>query len=134
MLYDFANIGVFVLFSALFVFGTLLVGMLFHARKPTLEKETGYECGEPPLDESWARFTTRMHNIALVFLIFEAEMALLVPVIVALRRFRLISNTLARLALVEISLFIIVLALALVYAWRKGMLDWSNDFLPSSDI
>ena len=133
MLYDFANIGIFVLFSALFVFGTLLVGMLFRPRNPTPEKTTIYECGEPPFGSSWVRYNSRIYNSALVFLIFAVEMAFLFPVIVVVRRFKLISTSLAQIALAEIIFFALVLALALIYAWRKGALDWIRTSLSPSD-
>lgn len=124
MLYDFANIIVFFIVTAILVYGTLLVSRLFRPHKPTPEKNTIYECGEPPFGGSWVRYNIRFYNIALVFLIFDVEVALLFPVVLVLRQFKLISPVFGAIAVGEILFFVVVLLVALIYAWRKGALDW----------
>ncbi len=69
-------------------------------------------------------YNIRFYNIALVFLIFDVEIAFLFPVILVLREFKLISRTMGAIALAEVLFFVIVLIVALIYAWRKGALDW----------
>lgn len=124
MLYDFANIGVFLLLTAMLVFGTLLVGRLFRIQRPTPEKNTIYECGEPPFGSAWVRYNIRFYNIALVFLIFDVEVVCLFPVVLVLNHFKLISRTLMYVAVGEVAFFVIVLVIALIYAWHKGAMDW----------
>ncbi|MCD6386522.1 NADH-quinone oxidoreductase subunit A [Candidatus Sumerlaeota bacterium] len=124
MLYDFANIVVFLVLTGVLVFGTLLVGRLVRTQKPTPEKNTIYECGEPPFGSSWVRYNIRFYNIALVFLIFDVEVVCLFPVILVLQHFKLISRTLMLVAVGEVAFFVVVLVIALIYAWHKGALDW----------
>ncbi|MCX7766214.1 MAG: NADH-quinone oxidoreductase subunit A [Candidatus Sumerlaeia bacterium] len=124
MLFDLANIIVFLIVTLILVYGTLLVSRLIRPHNPTPEKNTIYECGEPPFGSSWIRYNIRFYNIALVFLIFDVEIAFLFPVILVLREFKLISRTMGAIALAEVLFFVIILIVALIYAWRKGALDW----------
>lgn len=124
MLFDLANIIVFLIVTLILVYGTLLVSRLIRPHNPTPEKNTIYECGEPPFGSPWIRYNIRFYNIALVFLIFDVEIAFLFPVILVLREFKLISRTMGVIALAEVLFFVIVLIVALIYAWRKGALDW----------
>lgn len=124
MLFDLANIIVFLIVTLILVYGTLLVSRLIRPHNPTPEKNTIYECGEPPFGSPWIRYNIRFYNIALVFLIFDVEIAFLFPVILVLREFKLISRTMGAIVLAEVLFFVIVLIVALIYAWRKGALDW----------
>lgn len=124
MLFDLVNIIVFLIVTLILVYGTLLVSRLIRPHNPTPEKNTIYECGEPTFGSSWIRYNIRFYNIALVFLIFDVEIAFLFPVILVLREFKLISRTMGAIALAEVLFFVIVLIVALIYAWRKGALDW----------
>ena len=78
--FDYANVAVFVVFAVAFVI--LNISILSWILRPTIrdeQKETTYECGEPPVGSSWVRFDMRFYTVALVFLIFDVEVAFLYP-------------------------------------------------------
>jgi len=82
------------------------------------ETLTTYESGMEPIGGAWIQFNIRYYMFALVFVVFDVETVFLYPWAVAF-------NSLGLLAFVEALIFIAVLAIALVYAWRKGALEWS---------
>jgi len=82
------------------------------------ERRTVYESGMEPIGGAWIQFNIRYYMFALVFVIFDVETVFLYPWAVAF-------NRLGLLAFVEALIFIAILVVALVYAWRKGALEWS---------
>lgn len=117
MLFHFAAVLVFLLMSAAFVFGNLLIGYFARPAHPTREKMMVYECGEPTIGSSWIRYNIRFYTIALVYLIFDVEVVFLVPVVIVVK-------DIGMLALVEVLTFVGILVIGLIYAWRWGNLDW----------
>jgi NADH-quinone oxidoreductase subunit A len=117
MLFHFAAVLVFLVMSAAFVFGNLLIGFLARPRNPTPDKLRIYECGEPTIGSSWIRYNIRFYTIALVYLIFDVEVVFLFPAALVLKE-------MGALALVEVMTFVFVLLIGLVYAWRYGNLQW----------
>jgi NADH:ubiquinone oxidoreductase subunit 3 (subunit A) len=95
----------------------LLVSALFNPRNPTRAKLSPYECGIEPVGDSWHPFAVRYYIFALLFLLFDVESVFLFPWAI---RFR----TLGTAGFVEMMLFIFVLVVGLLYAWRKGALAW----------
>ena len=122
MLFDFANVLVFSLLGVGFVGVTLLMGRLLRPSNPQARKLSTYECGEPAAGSAWVNFNIRFYIIALIFIIFEVEIAFVFPVATVFRRW--IESGRGLFAFVEILLFIAVLFLGLVYAWAKGDLEW----------
>ncbi|AFZ51789.1 photosynthetic/respiratory NAD(P)H-quinone oxidoreductase subunit C [Dactylococcopsis salina] len=82
------------------------------------ETRTSYESGMEPIGGAWIQFNIRYYMFALVFVVFDVETVFLYPWAVAF-------NELGLLAFVEALIFIAILVVALVYAWRKGALEWS---------
>ena len=82
------------------------------------ERQTTYESGMEPIGGAWIQFNIRYYMFALVFVVFDVETVFLYPWAVAFSRLGL-------LAFVEALIFIAILVIALVYAWRKGALEWS---------
>jgi NAD(P)H-quinone oxidoreductase subunit 3 len=82
------------------------------------ERRTTYESGMEPVGEAWIQFNIRYYMFALVFVVFDVETVFLYPWAVAF-------NQLGLLAFVEVLVFIAILVVGLVYAWRKGALEWS---------
>ncbi|MFG1505521.1 NADH-quinone oxidoreductase subunit A [Halobacteriovorax sp. CON-3] len=107
-------------------FGTLLVGRLVRPNNPTELKLTPYECGEEPTGTAWSNFNVRFYVIALIFLIFDVEGALMFPVAAVYKNFVDIGQGGAVLG--SLLLFIVILSLGLVYCWKKGDLDWVKSF------
>ena len=119
MYFDFANVLVYLLIAAGFATGSLVLGWVLRPNRPTPEKLTTYECGEDPIGSAWIQFNVRFYIIALIFLIFDVEIAVLFPWVTIFKKagFGLI-------ALVEILVFVGILAVGFVYVWAKGDLEW----------
>ena len=122
MYFQFANVLVF--FALAFVLCGLMLGlgMLLRPANPSRNKLSTYECGEPPSGPAWINFNIRFYLIALVFVIFDVELAFVYPVVTVFREW--IRNGQGAFALAEIALFIGILAVGLVYVWVKGDLEW----------
>lgn len=122
MQFHFGAALAFVVVAGAFLLVTLLVGRLLRPSVPTASKGMAYECGEQPLGAGWFNFNPRFYVVALVFLIFEVEVAFTFPVAAAFRRWVAAGD--GALAFLEIALFVLVLALGLAYVWVKGDLEW----------
>ncbi|MBI5575428.1 MAG: NADH-quinone oxidoreductase subunit A [Deltaproteobacteria bacterium] len=117
MLTDFATVLVFMVLGAVTVALMLLVSRLVQPRDPTAVKLSTYECGEVPFGSSWVQFNIRFYVVALIFIIFDVEVALLYPWAVIFQR-------LGMVAFVEAFVFIVILLAGLAYLWKEGDLDW----------
>src|SRR3989338_4763641 len=81
-----------------------------------------YECGEKPVGSAWVQFNIRFYVVAIVFIIFDVEMAAFFPVAVAYKG-ALMSGQVA-LVFAEMFLFVALLAVGLLYCWVRGDLEW----------
>ncbi|TML79481.1 MAG: NADH-quinone oxidoreductase subunit A [Actinobacteria bacterium] len=122
MYFQFANVLVFFLLAFVLCGLMLGLGLLLRPSNPHPGKLTTYECGEPPSGNAWINFNIRFYLIALVFVIFEVEIAFIVPVATVFRDW--IARGQGAFALAEITLFVAILAVGLVYVWVKGDLEW----------
>src|SRR5215510_1534861 len=86
MLMAYASIAAFFLVAAGFMIGSLLLGKLIRPNKPYAEKEETYECGEAPIGQAWFNFNPRFYIIALIFIVFDVEIAFIYPVATVYRR------------------------------------------------
>ena len=111
--------------AALAAFGCVFVGIAFTANrvmrptKPRPEKYTSYECGVDPVGEGWSNTQIRYYIFAFLFVIFDVESIFLFPFATIFEDF---EN--AALVLVEMIIFVGILALGLLYAWKKKVLEW----------
>jgi NADH-quinone oxidoreductase subunit A len=120
--FQYANVLFGLLFGVAFVI--LNVAVLSRILAPRVKdpaKETTYECGEPAVGTAWVRFDMRFYTVALVFLIFEVEVAFLFPWAAV---FNELSARSGFFPYLEVLLFVAVLGVGLVYCWRQGDLDW----------
>jgi NADH-quinone oxidoreductase subunit A len=121
------SITIFVAFGAVFVLVNLVAGAVARPRVPNPEKAAVYECGEPTIGSSWVQFDLRFYIVALVYLIFDVEVALFYPWAVA---YGSAPNNggdafaLRQTALVDMLFFFGVLLVGFAYLWRFGYLDW----------
>jgi NADH-quinone oxidoreductase subunit A len=122
MLFDFGNVLAFTGVGLGFVAINLGIGRLLRPSNPQVRKLSTYECGEPATGSAWVNFNVRFYIVALIFIIFEVEIAFVFPVATAFRRW--IENGQGLFAFVEILLFIGILFIGLIYAWAKGDLEW----------
>jgi|SRR5947209_6022049 NADH-quinone oxidoreductase subunit A len=111
-------IGIFFLIAWIFPLMPLIGARLLQPKRANPSKLETYECGIETVGEAWVQFKVQYYLYALVFLIFDVETVFLFPWAVA-------YNQLGMFAFVEMLIFIALLALALVYAWRKGALEWA---------
>ena len=102
--------------------GALLFGKLVRPRNPGGAKEEIYECGEPTVGPAWVQFDLRFYVVALLFVVFDVEIAMLYPWATVYAT--AISNGQGAAALFEMLVFFGLLVLGFLYLWRFGYLDW----------
>ena len=122
MLFEYAIVAAFLLLGAIFVLGALVFGILVRPNRPSKEKSSTYECGERPIGVAWFRFNPRFYILALVFIVFDVEIALMYPVATVFRSW--VENGNGWVALIEIAAFLGILFAALAYIWARGDLNW----------
>ena len=122
MYFDFANVLVFVALAFVLCGLMLGLGLLLRPANPNPNKLSTYECGEPPSGPAWINFNIRFYLIALVFVIFDVELAFIYPVAAVFREW--VARGQGGFALGEIAVFIGILAIGLLYVWVKGDLEW----------
>jgi len=119
-----------------FILVTLLAGWILRPRRPNEEKLTTYESGEEAAGSAWGNFNIRFYIIGIIFLLFEVELIFLFPWAVVFGDKELNAATdglWGKFALIETFIFIGLLAVGLLYVWKKGMLDWVKPEPQSSD-
>jgi NADH-quinone oxidoreductase subunit A len=114
---QFTFVGVLFFVALLVGAGPVAMAWMFRPRRPSPRKSETYECGIRPHGENWVQFKVQYYVFALVFLVFDVEAVFLLP-------WALVYDKLPFYAVIEGVLFILLLAGALVYAWRKGALEW----------
>ena len=110
-------VGLFVIVGMIIPIAALLVARLLAPRKPNAIKQSTYECGIETVGDNWVQFKAQYYIFGLVFLVFDVETVFLFPWAVAL-------NKLPLFAVFEGIIFILILLAGLIYAWKKGMLEW----------
>lgn len=98
-------------------FGGLTVGRLIRPTLPHPEKLTPYECGEPAIGDSWVQFDLRFYTVALVFIVFDVEIALLWP-------WATVFREMGAPAFWAFLVFFLLIAIPFLYEWKSGYLDW----------
>jgi NADH-quinone oxidoreductase subunit A len=114
---QYATIGIFALVGAALVFVTLQLARLVRPNVPHPEKYTTYESGIDPIGSGWQHTNVRYYIFALLFVVFDVEAVFLFP-------WAIVFERLGTQAFVEMLIFIVILALALLYAIKKGVLEW----------
>ena len=123
----FGEILLFLVGGSLFVLTTFLVSRLIRPNRPNPEKLTTYESGEEPVGSPYTQFNIRFYVVALIFLLFEVEIVFLFPWSTVFAKKEFIEQTNGQwgwFTLLEMIVFILVLALGLAYVWVNGFLDW----------
>jgi len=122
MQFELASIFFFVAVGLSVPLLMLTLGWILRPRVPNAAKLTVYECGEVPVHSAWFNFNPRFYIVALVFLVFDVEVAFTYPVAVVFRRW--VGRGMGGFAFFELLLFVAILALGLAYVWRHGDLEW----------
>jgi NADH-quinone oxidoreductase subunit A len=116
---SYAFAGFFLLSAVVFVGGGLFTSWLLRPSNPNAAKLDNYECGEAPIGSAYMQFHVGYYLIALVFVLFEVEVAFLFPWAAV---FRSLGNPWPSMG--AVGFFVGILALADAYAWKKGALEW----------
>ena len=112
----FPILGFFVIGLAL-CFIILGLAFIFGPSKPDAEKRSAYECGFAPFDDARGRFDIRFYLVAILFIIFDLEIAFLFPWALTLKQLNMFGFW-------SMMVFLIILTVGFVYEWQKGALDW----------
>ncbi|MDN5346629.1 MAG: NADH-quinone oxidoreductase subunit [Clostridia bacterium] len=83
----------------------------------TARRNTPYECGDPPLGSGWVAYHIRYYIFALLFVVFDVEAIFLFSWVA-------VFKTLGLWGFIEVAIFIVILVIGLLYAWKKGVLRW----------
>lgn len=117
MVGQWAFIGLLLITGMVLPAVVILFNWLLGPRKPNSLKNSIYECGIETVGETWVQLKSQYYIFALIFVVFDVEAIFLLPWAVA-------YDTLQFYMVLEGVLFILILAAGLVYAWRKGVLEW----------
>ena len=131
MYFQFSSVLVFLLLGAGLVLLMTGLSRLLRPHNPEPGKLATYECGEPPTGSAWINFNIRFYLVALIFVIFDVEVAFIYPIAAVFRSWVLKGNAL--FVLTELLLFIGILFVGLVYVWAKRDLEWLKRVPAASD-
>jgi NADH-quinone oxidoreductase subunit A len=115
-----ASILIMIALGAGFALVSVLLSGVLGPRKPTPEKSAPYECGMPAIGDARERQSVKFYLVAMIFLLFDIEVAFLYPWAMALRDLGWSGFT-------QVLLFMCLLLAGYVYIWRKGVLEWGSD-------
>ncbi len=116
---NYVFVAIFLALGILLPIVALTVGRWLRPNKPTEQKQTTYESGNIPIGDSHVRFNIRYYLFALMFVIFDVETVFMYPWAVA-------YNQLGLFALIEMLIFVLLLVVGLIYAWKKKVLQWTS--------
>jgi NADH-quinone oxidoreductase subunit A len=114
------SILLMIILGAGFALVSVTLSGVLGPRKPTPEKAAPYECGMPAIGDARERHSVKFYLVAMIFLLFDIEVAFLYPWAMALR-------DLGWTGFAQVALFVGLLLFGYIYVWRKGALDWSED-------
>jgi len=117
MLLEYIAIGVMIALATLVAAIAVGIGELFGPKKKGKVKAEPYESGMMPIGPGTRRMPVRFYRIAMLFILFDIEIIFLLPWAVVFRRLGLFG-------LVEMIVFIVILLVGYIYAWKKGALEW----------
>ena len=114
---DYLSIVIFIFVALTLSVGFILLNYLFSPKKPDAEKLSAYECGFEAFGDSRMEFDVRFYLVAILFIIFDLEIAFLFPWAVSL-------GIIGALGFWSMMIFLFVLTVGFIYEWKKGALDW----------
>jgi NADH-quinone oxidoreductase subunit A len=114
---DYFPIILFLLIAIVLSVGFIVVNFLFSPKNPDPEKLSAYECGFEPFSDSRMEFDVRFYLVAILFIIFDLEIAFLFPWAISLGK-------IGFLGFISMMIFLGILTIGFIYEWKKGALDW----------
>ena len=114
---DYLSIILFLIIALGMSVGFILVNFIFSPKNPDPEKLSAYECGFDAFDDSRMEFDIRFYLVAILFIIFDLEIAFLFPWAISL-------GNIGLLGFISMMIFLFILTVGFIYEWKKGALDW----------
>ena len=114
---DYLSIIIFVIISLFLSLGFILLNYLASPKNPDPEKLSAYECGFEAFSDSRVQFDVRFYLVAILFIIFDLEIAFLFPWAISL-------GTIGLYGYISMLVFLFILTIGFIYEWKKGALDW----------
>ena len=114
---DYLSIIIFVFISLLLSVGFVFINFLASPKNPDPEKLSAYECGFEAFSDSRIQFDVRFYLVAILFIIFDLEIAFLFPWAISL-------GAIGILGFASMMIFLLILTVGFIYEWKKGALDW----------
>lgn len=114
---EYLPVLIFILVAEAFGFGALLIGVVFRPKKPYPEKLMPYESGINPKGEPRTRFAIRFYIIAMLFVVFDVEAIFIYP-------WAIVFDKIGIFAFIEMVIFILILLIGYIYAWKKEAFVW----------
>ena len=114
---DYFSILLFLLIALGLSIGFIVMNFLFSPKNPDPEKLSAYECGFEPFSDSRMEFDVRFYLVAILFIIFDLEIAFLFPWAISLGKIGILGFT-------SMMIFLFILTVGFIYEWKKGALDW----------
>src|SRR5689334_13850226 len=122
--FEFGAVVAVALVAIGFAAGGLTAGRFLRPNHPSEAKSSIYECGEKTIGSAWFNFNPRFYLIALVFVIFEVDIAVTFPVVAVYKEWVAQSPTMGLIALGELLIFTAILVVGLAWVWVHGDLEW----------
>ncbi len=116
-LMNYFSIILFLIIALVLSCGFILLNFVFSPKNPDPEKLSPYECGFEPFDDSRMEFDVRFYLVAILFIIFDLEIAFLFPWAISLGKIGLFG-------FISMMIFLFILTIGFIYEWKKGALDW----------
>ena len=117
MLLEYLSILIFFVFALIFALIMLGIGFTLGPNNPNEEKNSPYECGFEPFEDSRMKFDIRYYLVAILFIIFDLEIAFLFP-------WAVVIDELGTSGLISMGIFLLILIVGFIYEWKKGALEW----------
>jgi NADH-quinone oxidoreductase subunit A len=114
---DYLSIILFLIIALGLSVAFIVINFVFSPKKPDPEKLSAYECGFEPFDDSRMEFDVRFYLVAILFIIFDLEIAFLFPWAISL-------GSIGLLGFCSMMIFLFILTVGFIYEWKKGALDW----------
>jgi len=114
---DYLSIIIFLFIALGLSIGFIVINYLFSPKNPDPEKLSAYECGFEAFSDSRIEFDVRFYLVAILFIIFDLEIAFLFPWAISLGK-------IGALGFWSMMLFLFILTIGFIYEWKKGALDW----------
>ena len=114
------SILIMIALGAVFAVFAIALSSVLGPHKPSAEKSAPYECGMPPVGDARERHPVKFYLVAMIFLLFDIEIAFLYPFAMALRELRWAG-------FIQMVLFFLIMLAGYIYVWRKGVFNWGHE-------